>query len=335
MAEFVELKEAIKFAKVGGLTELVVPPSYIKFLSFDKVEVTIGYFNVGGKVDQRKSVFELPRYLLPIISRLFTSRSTTYSLLTSLSNDLAVKCLNDIFSKYAENVYILHAKGTIRCMVPEKYVFIPNEYVLNGIISKETEANVVNILMCDQTRIMRMVYVDGETIKTQAGPIKKAVAVLNSEIGMLDYKTVKKASVVAYPAVWYMDTNKCAILNGVNIPFVAVNQMGKKKTDILLDFMVDIAMSKLYDVIINVHDAMVQERPNNVDGLVGTIRNVFKLINPAYYKQLQTSIDRMSVYSLYMDILNRSSMYTPQFRIKIEKLCGQIYGGFYDTTRIV
>jgi len=330
MAEFAELKEAIKFAKVGGLTELVVPPAYIKFLSFNKIEVTTGYFNVGGKVDQRKSVFELPHYLLPTISRLFTSKSTTYSLLTSLSNDLAIRCLNDIFSKYIENVYILHTKGVIRCMVPEKYVFIPNEYILNGIISKETEANVVNILMCEQSRIMRMVYVDGGTIKTQAGPIKKAVAVLNSEIGMLDYKIVKKASIVAYPAVWYIDINKCAILNGVEIPFVAVNQQSKKKTDILLDFMVDIAMSKLYDVVIDIHDTMVQERPDGVNGLVGMVRRELKSIDPAYYKQLQTLMGRMSVYSLYINILNRSSSYTPQFRIKIEKLCGKIYGGFYD-----
>jgi len=330
MAEFTELKEAIKFAKVGGLDELIVPPSYIKFLSFDKVEITTGYFNVGGKTEQRKSVFTLPLYLLPVISRLFTARSTTYSLLTSLSNDLAVKCLNDIFGKYSENVYILHAKGILRCMVPEKYVFLPNEYVLNGIISKETEANVVNILMCEQTRIMRMVYIDGNTIKTQAGPIQKAVVVLNSEIGMLDHKMIKKASIVAYPAVWYVGINKCAILNGANIPFVAVNQNNKKKTDILLDFMVDIAMSKLYDVVINVHDAMVQERPDGVDGLVSIIRNELKLVDPAYNKQLQISMDKLSVYTLYMDILNRSSAYMPQFRIKIEKLCGKIYGGFYD-----
>lgn len=215
-------------------------------------------------------------------------------------------------------------------MVPEKYVFLPNEYILNGIISKETEANIVNILMCEQTRIMRMVYVDGDIIKTQAGPIKKAVVVLNSEIGMLDYKTIKKASVVAYPAVWYVNIDKCAILNGMDIPFVATNQINKKKTDILLDFMVDIAMSKLYNVVTNVHDAMVQERPDGVDGLVNLIRHEFKSIDPAYYKQLQTSMDRMSVYTLYMDILNRSGAYMPQFRIKIEKLCGKIYGGFYD-----
>jgi hypothetical protein len=211
-------------------------------------------------------------------------------------------------------------------MVPEKYVFLPNEYILNGIISKETETNVISILMCEQTKIMRMIYIDGGPIKTQAGPVKKAVAVINSEIGMLDYKTIKKSSLVAYPAVWYINSNKCAILNGKNIPFVAVNQYNKKKTDILLDFMVDISMSKLYDIITNVHDAMVQERPDNIDGLVSMIRNEFKSIDPVYYKQLQTSIDRMSVYTLYMDILNRSSVYMPQFRIKVEKLCGKIYG---------
>jgi len=98
----------------------------------------------------------------------------------------------------------------------------------------------------------------------------------------------------------------------------------------LLDFMVDIAMSKLYDVVINVHDAMVQERPDGVDGLVSIIRNELKLVDPAYNKQLQISMDKLSVYTLYMDILNRSSAYMPQFRIKIEKLCGKIYGGFYD-----
>ena len=330
MAEFVELKEAIKFAKVGGLTELVVPPAYIKFLSFDKIEVTTGYFNVGGKTEHRKNVFTLPSYLLPIISRLFTSKSTTYSLLVSLSNDLAVKCLNDIFSKFEDNIYILHTNDAIRCMVPEKFVFLPNEYILNGIISKETENDIVNILMCEQTRIMRMVYINGAGIKTPAGTIKKAVAILNSEIGMLDYKTVKKASIVAYPAVWYVDTNKCAIINGTNIPFVSTSQMNKKKTDILLDFMVDVAMSKLYDNIVDIHDTMIQIRPNSVDGLVSLVRNGFKLIDPAYYKQLRGSMDQVSVYSLYMNILNRSSIYTPQFKIKMEKLCGKIYGGFYD-----
>ena len=328
MAEFTGLKEAIKFAKVGGLTELVVPPSYIKFLSFDKVEVTTGYFNVAGKTEQRKSTFALPGYLLPIISRLFTSKSTTYSLLTSLSNDLAVKCLNDIFSKYADNVYILHDKGVLRCVVPEKYTFIPNEYVLNGIISKETEDNVVNILMCDHTRIMRMVYVDGGPIKTQAGNIKKAVVVLNSEIGMLDYKTVKKASIVAYPAVWYVDIGKCAILNGKEIPFVSVNQLGKKKTDILLDFMVDIAMSKLYDVVHNIHNNMVQAKPDKE--IIGWIKSGIMPIDPAYYKSIQTNFGNTSMYDIYIGILNRSSAYNPQFRIKVEKLCGQIYGGFYD-----
>lgn len=328
MAEFTSLREATKFAKVGGLSELLVPPVYIKFISFDKVEVTIGYFNVGGKTEQKKLQLNLPPYLFPIISRLFTRRSTTYSLLTSLTNDLAIKCLNDIFSKYTENVYLSYSNNIIRCMVPEKYTFLPNEYILNSMINKDSEDNIVNILMCDQTRVMRMVYTHGDQIKTQAGMIKKAVAILNSEIGMLDYKTIKKSSVVAYPTIWYSDINKCTILNGQDIPFTAINQLNQKRNDILLDFVVDIEMRKLHETVTDIHSKMLQERPN--EKLISMVRVAFKTIDPPYYKAMSKMIETMSTYDLYVNILNRSSSYTPQFRVKIEKICGQIYGGFYD-----
>ena len=327
MAEFTDLKEAIKYTKVGMLDELVVPHSYVKFISLSKIEITIGYYrtSIDGIIEQKKIELQLPQYLLPIISRLFTQKSTTYSLLISLAHDLAVKCLNDIFSKYDSNIYILHTNGVLRCMVPEKYTFLPNEYILNGLINKDAETNIVNVLMCDQTRIMRMVYTSGDIIKTQAGKIKKAVAIVNSELGMLNYKTIKKSSVVAYPAIWYVDDKRCAILNGKGIPFVATNQIGRKRSDILLDFVVDIEMSKIYDVVVDIHEKMLQERPG--DDITSILRTELRRIDPACYKTMQTSIDMMSVFMLYMGILQRSHVYAPQYRILIEKMCGKIYGG--------
>ena len=327
MAEFTDSKEAIKYTKVGVLDELVVPHSYVKFLSLSKVEITTGYYRTGvsGVTEQRKIDLQLPQYLLPIISRLFTQKSTTYSLLISLAHDLAVKCLNDIFSKYDSNIYILHANGVLRCMVPEKYTFLPNEYILNGLINKDAETSIVNVLLCDQSRIMRMVYTNGDIIKTQGGKIKKAVAIVNSELGMLDYKTIKKASVVAYPAIWYVDDKKCAIINGKGIPFIATNQIGRKRSDILLDFVVDVEMSKIYDVIIDVHEKMLQERPG--PDIISILRSELRRIDPAYYKTIQTSLDMMSVFMLYVGILQRSHVYAPQFRVLVEKMCGKIYGG--------
>lgn len=328
MAEFTSLKEATKYTKVGTLDELVVPNSYVRFVSLSKVEITTGYYRSGtsGAVEHKKIELQIPQYLLPIISRLFTKKSTTYSLLISLTHDLAVKCLNDIFSKYGNNVYILHVNGVLRCMVPEKCVFLPNEYILNGLINKDTEANIVNILLCDQSRVMRMVYTNGEVIKTQAGNIKKAVAIVNSELGMLDYKKVKKASVVAYPAIWYVDDMKCSIINGKSIPFVAVNQIGRKRSDILLDFVVDIEMSKVYDIVIDIHEKMLQERPG--PEIVSILKSGFKNIDPMYYRTTKASIDTMSVFALYIGILKRSSAYSTQFRILVEKMCGEIYGRY-------
>ena len=158
--------------------------------------------------------------------------------------------------------------------------------------------------------------------------IKKAVAILNSEIGMLDHKTIKRSSIVAYPAIWYSDIDKCAILNGDDIPFAGVNQLNQKRNDILLDFVVDMEMRKLYEIVTDIHIKMLQERPN--DKITSIVRVAFKTIDPLYYKVLSKMLDTMSVYDLYINLLNRSNSYTPQFRVKIEKLCGQIYGGFYD-----
>jgi hypothetical protein len=229
--------------------------------------------------------------------------------------------------KFSKNVRVLFVDKDIKCVAPEDYVFMPNEYVLNSIINKESEDNVVSILLCDRSKIMRMVYTTGDVIKTQSGNIKKAVAVLNSEIGMLEYKTIKKASMVAFPAIWYMDSKKCAIINGnKDIPFVAVPQMNKKRSDIILDFVVDVEMRRIYGVVLDIHEKMLQERVN--DDVANMIKLVFKSIDPIYYKTIQKSFDTTSMLSIYKLILDRASAYTPQFRIKVEKLCGAIYGRF-------
>ena len=101
--------------------------------------------------------------------------------------------------------------------------------------------------------------------------------------------------------------------------------MGRKRSDILLDFVVDIEMSKIYDVVVDVHGKMLQERPG--DEVASILRSGLRRVDPAYYKTVQTSIDIMSVFTLYMGILQRSHVYTPQFRVLVEKVCGKIYGG--------
>lgn len=316
--EFTSLIEAEKFSNTTPIKELVVTPSAIGFKTVREMEVTVGTFKEAGIVRRDFITLRVPTYLLRMLLGVITKKPSAYQLFMKLSPELAVGAINDTIGKYASALHIMYVDDMAVSIVPQFYTLLPHKFVLNGFINDEMKNTVVSAVMCEQTKLMRLVCVNGTKFnKSHAG-----VAVLNSEIGMLDPKKLSPVSVVAYPCVWYPEQQLCAILPQSHYGAVSVKQLYRTQTDVVFDFMVDLELRKLQDLVVDKHKLLVTYSIQENE--LKEVKQALRVIDPALVKKMKLVFEQ-SAYDIYERVLMATKMYSPQFKIKLEKVAGLIY----------
>ena len=317
---FSTIIEAIKASKTSPFMSVLVHPQSVTWKSREWIDVTLKHFKEKetDKVSREFVSLSCAKFLQRIILGTLTKKPSAYSFLASLSPNISVQVLNDVFLRYKYNIQINYRDNELMSMLPEFYSTVKHEAVLSGFINDEMTNSFVDALLCDITRMMRIVCTPGDSFsKSKAG-----VVVLNSEIGMLDIKKHSAISLIAHPCLWYPELQVCSILpSSICVP-VTVRQMHRSISDIIFDFMVELEIRKPWEKITDKHKNLLVSNMSASD--MKDIKLQIKRIDPILYKKMK-SIFEKSLFDIYSTILMSTKNYAPHYRIKLEKIAGLIY----------
>lgn len=316
--ELTSLLEIEKFSYTTPMKEMVVSSSAIVFKSMREMEVTVRHFNEGGVLKREFVTLRVPTYLLRMLLDVITKKPAAYQIFMKLSPELAVNAINDTISKYPSPLHIMYVDDLLVTIVPRFYTLLSHEFIFKGFINNEMKSTVVSAVMCEQTKMMRLVCTNGAQFdKSRAG-----MAILNSEIGMLDPKKLSPVSVIASPCVWYPEQQLCAILPQSRYGRVSVKQLYRAQTDVVFDFMVELELRKLQELVVDRHKRMVVYTLQENE--LKEVKQAIRLVDPALIKKMKHVFEK-SAYDIYERVLISTKMYAPQFRIRLEMAAGLIY----------
>lgn len=316
--ELTSLLEMEKFSYTTPMKEMVVSSSAIVFKSIREIEITTRYFNEGGVLKREFGVLRVPTYLLRMLLDVITKRPAAYQIFMKLSPELAVSAINDTIRKYSSPLHVMYVDDLLVTIVPQFYTLLPHEFILKGFINDEMKRTVVSALMCEQTKMMRLICMNG----TQFSKSCAGMVILNSEIGMLDPKKLSPVSVVASPCVWYPEQQLCAILPQSHYGRVSVKQLYRTQTDVVFDFMVGLELRKLQDLVVDKHKHMVAYSLQENE--LKEVKRAIRLVDPTLVKKMKNVFEK-SAYDIYERVLTSTKMYAPQFRLRLEMAAGLIY----------
>lgn len=316
--EFTSLIDAEKFGYTTPMKDIVVSPASIILTSIREMEITLGHFKENDVLKRQFVTLRLPAYILRMLLDAITKKPSAYHIFMNLSPELAVGAINDTINKYNSPLHVMYADDILISIVPHFYTLLPHEFILKGFINDEMKRTVVSAIMCEQTKMMRLVCTNGTTFnKSCAG-----MAVINSEVGMLDPKKLSPVSVVASPCVWYPEQQLCAILPQSHYGRISVKQLYRSQTDVVFDFMVELELRRLQDTVDDKHKMMVTYSLQEDE--LREVKQALRVVDPALCKKMKHIFDK-SAYDIYERILTSTKMYAPQFRLRLEMAAGLIY----------
>ena len=316
--ELTSLLDIEKFSNTTPIQEFVVSPSSITFMSVREMDVTLRHFKDGGVLKRESKTLRVPTYLLRMLMNVITKKPTAYKLFMELSPEVSVNVINDTINRYPSPLHVMYVDDIAVSIVPQFYTLLPHEFILKGFINDEVKKSVVSALMCEQTKLMRLVCANGMKFsKSYAG-----MAILNSEIGILDPKKLSPVSVVANPCVWYPEQQLCAILPRERYGMVSVKQLYRSQTDVVFDFMVELELRKLQELVVDKHRLMTTYSLQEDE--LKEVKRALRIVDPALIKKLDPIFGK-SAYGIYEQVLTMTKIYAPQFRIKLEMVAGLIY----------
>ena len=321
--EFNDLKEAIKYSKVSPMQEMVVPSFSVIFKTLRDVDIIKKQFVKGGEAFQETLSLECPQYLLKLVIHLLTKKSSAFSLLSDLSPPLCIKSINEIIHNNSDNLYLCYYGKSLVTMVPDEYIYLPNEFVLSGFINNDSKDNFVSALVCDTTRFVRVVYTVGDVFNTQFGSSKLGICIINSEVGIINPRKLSPISIIGFPCIWYEDKRTASILPPSKYPSVAVRQIKRKKSDIIFDFMVELELRKIYESVEDKHSNMFINKLTDKD--LKTIKSMLRKVDPNINKKFKVLYESGNIANIYLNILNMTSLYNPQYAVKLEHVAGHLY----------
>jgi hypothetical protein len=316
--EFTSLLDAEKFSNTTPMKSMVVSSHAVVFKSFGEMEVTLGHFKEAGTVKRELKTLRVPTYLLRMLLNTITKKPSTYQIFIKLSPELAVSAINDVIHKYPSPLHIMYVEDVLVTIVPQFYTLLPHAFVLKGFINDEVKRTIVSAVMCERTKMMRLVCANGTAFNKSCG----GIAILNSEIGILDPKKLSPVSIVANPCVWYSEQQLCAILPQGHYGRVSVKQLYRTQTDVVFDFMVELELRKLQEAVVDKHKMMIVYSLQENE--LKEVKQAIRAVDPALVKKLKHVFEK-SAYDIYERVLVSSKMYAPQFRIKLEMAAGLIY----------
>lgn len=316
--ELTSLLDIEKFSNTTPLQEFVVSPKSITFTSMREMDVTLRHFKDGGVLKRESKILRVPAYLLRMLMNVITKKCTAYKIFMELSPEIAVGVVNDTINRYASALHVMYVDDVAVSIIPQFYTLLPHEFILKGFINDEMKKSVVSALMCEQTKLMRLVCANGAKFnKSYAG-----MAVLNSEVGILDPKKLSPVSIVASPCVWYPEQQLCAILPREHYGVVSVKQLYRSQTDVVFDFMVELELRRLQESVVDKHKLMVTCSLQEDE--LKEVKRALRAADPSLIKKMGPIFDK-SAYDIYERVLITTKMYAPQFRIRLEMVAGLIY----------
>ena len=317
--ELTSLHEIEKFSCTSPMKEMVVSSSAVVFKSIREIEVTLRHFKTEDGILKREFVtLRVPTYLLRMLLDVVTKKPSAYQIFIKLSPELAVGAINDTISKYPSPLHIMYVDDLVVTIVPQFYTLLPHEFIFKGFINDEMKRTVVSAIMCEQTKMMRLVCTNG----TQFNKSCAGIAILNSEIGMLNPKKLSPVSIVASPCLWYPEQQLCAILPQSRYGRVSVKQLYRTQTDVMFDFMVELELRKLQALVVDKHKHMVMYLLREDE--LKEVKQALRLVDPVLIKKLKHVFEK-SAYDVYERVLTSTKMYAPQFRLRLEMVAGLIY----------
>ena len=316
--ELTSLQEIEKFSYTTPMKEMVVSSSAIVFKSMREMDVTLKHFKEGDVLKREFITLRVPTYLLRMLLDVVTKKPAAYQIFMKLSPELAVGAINDTISKYPSSLHIMYVDDLLITIVPQFYTLLPHEFIFKGFINDEMKNTAVSAIMCEQTKMMRLVCTNGAQFnKSRAG-----VAISNSEIGMLNPKKLSPVSVVANPCVWYPEQQLCAVLPQSHYGRVSVKQLYRTQTDVVFDFMVELELRKLQEMVVDKHKLMVTYSLQENE--LKEVKQALRLVDPTLVKKMKHVFEK-SAYEIYERVLISTKMYAPQYRLRLEMVAGLIY----------
>lgn len=316
--ELTSILDIEKFSNTTPFNELVVHSSSINFIALREMDVTIRHFKDGETLKRESKMLRVPSYLLRMLMNVITKKAIAYKIFVELSPDVTLGAINDTIHRYPSPLHIMYVDDVAISIVPQFYTLLPHEFILKGFINDEMKRNVVSALMCEQTKLMRLVCANGVKFnKSCAG-----VAILNSEIGILNPKKLSPMSMIASPCVWYPEQQLCTILPRSHYGVVNVKQLYRSQTDVMFDFMVELELRRLQELVVDKHKLMMTYSLQEDE--LREVKKEIRAIDPILVKKMQPVFIK-SAYDIYENVLISTKMYAPQFRIKLEMVAGLIY----------